>query len=134
MRKLEKIKPFGHSKAPKKKKIMTDFADFPRPGENYLYILSIYFIRIYLIIFLWSANVKPSGRPGWENDLQKQKRGYTFVFLPWCHWPAAEDSKHCASTLPYLHSFLLKVFRCHKVEIVNNNVIDVTILCHFIMR
>ena len=45
------------------------------------YILSIYFIRIYLIIFLWSANVKPSGRPGWENDLQKQKRGYTFYFL-----------------------------------------------------
>ncbi len=33
LRKLKKIKPFGHSKAPKKKK-MTDFAHFPRPGEN----------------------------------------------------------------------------------------------------
>ena len=31
------IKLFGHSKAPKKKKIMTDFAHFPRPGENYPY-------------------------------------------------------------------------------------------------
>ena len=35
LRKLKKIKPFGHSKA--KKKIMTDFAHFPRPGENYPY-------------------------------------------------------------------------------------------------
>ena len=40
LRKLEKIKPFGHSKAPKKKKIMTDFADFSRPGENYPYVLT----------------------------------------------------------------------------------------------
>ena len=40
LRKLEKIKPFGHSKAPKKKKIMTDFAHFPRPGENYPYVPS----------------------------------------------------------------------------------------------
>ena len=39
LRKLEKVKPFGHSKAPKKKKIMTDFAHFPRPGENYPYVL-----------------------------------------------------------------------------------------------
>ena len=39
MRKLEKVKPFGHSKAPKKKKIMIDFAHFPRPGENYPYVL-----------------------------------------------------------------------------------------------
>ena len=36
LRKLDKIKPFGHSEAPKKK-IMTDFAHFPCPGENYLY-------------------------------------------------------------------------------------------------
>ena len=36
LRKLKKIKPFGHSKAPKKKN-MTDFAHFPRPGENYPY-------------------------------------------------------------------------------------------------
>ena len=41
LRKLEKIKPFGHSKAPKKK-IMTDFAHFPRPGENYPYITRIH--------------------------------------------------------------------------------------------
>ena len=33
LRKLEKIKLFGHSKAPNKK-IMTDFTHFPRPGEN----------------------------------------------------------------------------------------------------
>ena len=37
LRKLEKIKPFGHSKAPKKEKIMTYFGHFPRPGENYPY-------------------------------------------------------------------------------------------------
>ena len=37
LRKLEEIKPFGHSKAPKEKKNMTDFAHFPRPGENYPY-------------------------------------------------------------------------------------------------
>ena len=37
LRKLEKIKPFGHRKAPKKKN-RTDFAHFPRPGENYPYI------------------------------------------------------------------------------------------------
>ena len=39
LRKLEKIKPFGHSKAPKKEKIMTDFANFLRPGENYPYVI-----------------------------------------------------------------------------------------------
>merc|ERR1711944_71685 len=33
--KLQKIKPFGHSKAPKKK--VTDIAHFPRPGQNYPY-------------------------------------------------------------------------------------------------
>ena len=38
LRKLEKIKPVGHSKAPKKKKNRTDFAHFPRPGENYPYV------------------------------------------------------------------------------------------------
>ena len=31
LRKLEKMKPFGHRKAPKIKK---DFAHFPRPGGN----------------------------------------------------------------------------------------------------
>ena len=34
--KLQKIKPFGHSKAPKKK--VTDIAHFPRPGQIYPYI------------------------------------------------------------------------------------------------
>ena len=40
LRKLEKIKPFGDSKAPKKK-IMTDFAHFSRPGEKdpYVYLM-----------------------------------------------------------------------------------------------
>ena len=36
LRKLEKIKPFGHSKA--QKKIMTDFAHFPRPGQSDPYV------------------------------------------------------------------------------------------------
>merc|ERR1712018_661125 len=34
--KLQKIKPFGHSKAQKKKKV-TDIAHFPRPGQIYPY-------------------------------------------------------------------------------------------------
>ena len=36
LRKLEQIKPFGHSKA--SKKILTHFAHFPRPGENDPYV------------------------------------------------------------------------------------------------
>merc|ERR1712016_399446 len=35
--KLQKIKPFGHSKAQKKRKKVTDIAHFPRPGQNYPY-------------------------------------------------------------------------------------------------
>ena len=38
LRKLEKIKPFGHSKAQKKN--MTDIAHFPRPGQSDPYILT----------------------------------------------------------------------------------------------
>ena len=37
LRKLKKIKPFGHSEA-SKKKIQTDFAHFSRPGENDPYV------------------------------------------------------------------------------------------------
>merc|ERR1712018_625438 len=36
--KLQKIKLFGHSKAPKKREKVTDIAHFPRPGQNYPYI------------------------------------------------------------------------------------------------
>jgi len=39
--KLQKIKPFGHSKAPKKKEKVPDIAHFPRPGQNYPYMIHI---------------------------------------------------------------------------------------------
>ena len=39
LRKLEKNKTVWSQKSSKEKKIMTDFAHFPRPGENYPYDL-----------------------------------------------------------------------------------------------
>merc|ERR1712112_334938 len=44
--KLQKIKPFGHSKAPKKKKV-TDIAHFPRPGQIYPYMVMF----TYMVMF-----------------------------------------------------------------------------------
>ena len=44
LRKLEKVKPFGHSKAPKKK--VTDIAHFPRPGQIYPYV----FYRLFSVL------------------------------------------------------------------------------------
>ena len=47
--KLQKIKPFGHSKAPKKKKFMTDIAHFPRPGQNYPYTVKYFVCILYTV-------------------------------------------------------------------------------------
>ena len=45
----------------------------------------------------------------------KPERGkYFFVFLPWCHWQAAAAETHCASMLPWFHTYLLKVFKITK--------------------
>ena len=59
LRKLKKIKPFGHSEA-SKKKIQTDFAHSPRPGENDPYMSQLHILLYSRIqiqqIFDWMAS------------------------------------------------------------------------------
>ena len=58
LRKLEKIKPFGHSKA-KKKKNMPDFAHFPRPGQSDP-------CGIVLGLLIYVQRLKRVGGQGWS--------------------------------------------------------------------
>ena len=48
MRKVEKIKTFGHSRASKNKK-MPQFAHFPRPGESDPYVCHV-LIKVHISI------------------------------------------------------------------------------------
>ena len=60
LRKLKKIKPFGHTEVSKKR---THFAHFPRPGENDPYMLSLQrtliLIEVHICNFLGSVGQGP---------------------------------------------------------------------------
>ena len=57
LRKVEKVKPFGHSRAPKNKKL-PHFDNFPRPGEidPYRHFRPARIVPCWLVVWwLWRA-------------------------------------------------------------------------------
>ena len=81
LRKLEKIKPFGHSKAPKKN--MTDIAHFPRPGQSDPYILTSLTKS-----YLWSCDAVRTEREETSASHFLKHLSETFILLK--KWLAAK--------------------------------------------